>query len=76
MKGRRLGVHSVSSEKSRHLYFFIFDKQAYVALPQLNNNRNLILQPDGVHVHFGDIVRDCLNVNFPGQWLRRGGPIA
>jgi hypothetical protein len=26
--------------------------------------------------HFAHIVHDCLNVNFPGRWIGRGGPIA
>jgi hypothetical protein len=40
-------------------------------LTQLNNTSNPILQLDGAH-----IVRDFLNVNFPGPWIGRGGPIA
>jgi hypothetical protein len=44
------------------------------ALLQLNNN-NLILQLDDAPVHFAHIVHDCLNVNFPGQWIGRGGLI-
>jgi hypothetical protein len=40
------------------------------ALPQLNNSNNPILQLDDEPVHFAHTVCDCLNVNFPGQWIR------
>jgi hypothetical protein len=49
------------------------------ALPQLNNaisNNILIRQLVGAPVHFVHIVHDYLNVNFPGRWVGRGGPIA
>jgi hypothetical protein len=47
------------------------------ALPQLNSTSDLtVLQLDGAPVHFGYVVHDCLNVNFSGQWIGRGGPIA
>jgi hypothetical protein len=49
-------------------------QKAQTMLWQLSNN-NLILQRDGVPVHFAHTVRDCLNVNFPGSWIGRGGPI-
>jgi hypothetical protein len=45
-------------------------------LLQLNNNNNndniLILQLDGAPTLLVHIVRECSNMNFPGQWIRRG----
>jgi hypothetical protein len=42
------------------------DMMESYALPQLNNkNNNLILQLDGVPVHFAHTVHDCFNMNFP-----------
>jgi hypothetical protein len=45
------------------------------ALLQLKNN-NLLLKLDGIPVHFAHIICGCLNVNFPGRCLGRGGPVA
>jgi hypothetical protein len=52
---------------------------------QFDNNNNPIFQLNDEHVHSVHTVCNCLNVNFPGQWIRdkkgkaitvtgRGGP--
>lgn len=46
------------------------------ALPQLSSSDNLILQLDGEPAYVAHIDHDCLNLNFPGQWLRKERPIA
>jgi hypothetical protein len=43
------------------------DKLENCAVPQLNNNKNLILQLDGAPLNSADIARDCLKVNSPGR---------
>lgn len=44
--------------------------------PSSNNNmNNLIFQLSSAPVHLGYAVHVCLNVNFPGWWIRRVGPI-
>lgn len=37
--------------------------------------RGIIYQQDGAPVHFGIIVRNWLNTNYPDRWIGRGGPI-
>jgi hypothetical protein len=49
-------------------------QKAQTMLWQLNNN--LILQLDGVPVHFAHTILGCLNVNFRGRWIGREVPIA
>jgi hypothetical protein len=44
--------------------FFLDILQNY-ALPQLDDDDNLILQLDSSPVHFAHTVYDCLNMNFP-----------
>jgi hypothetical protein len=44
--------------------------------PQLNSKNGLILGLDGAPTHFAHIVRDCLDANFPGRRIGRGGPNA
>jgi hypothetical protein len=40
------------------------------AFPHLTSNSSLIIQLDGAPVHFAYIACECLDVNFPGQWIR------
>jgi hypothetical protein len=40
-----------------------------------NNINNLIFQLNSVPVHLGHSLHVRLNVNFPGWWIRRVGPI-
>jgi hypothetical protein len=44
------------------------------ALPQLNKNKNPILQMDGVPVHFSHLLRECYIMKFPGRRIGRGSP--
>jgi hypothetical protein len=45
-------------------------------LIHISNNSSLIIQLDSAPVHFAYIVREHLNVNFPGRWIERGESIA
>lgn len=38
--------------------------------------QRLVYQQDGAPAHFGLIVREWLDNNFPGRWIGRNGPIA
>ena len=42
----------------------------------LNVRNRVIYQQDGAPAHFGLVVRNCLNVEYPGRWVGRKGPIA
>jgi hypothetical protein len=46
------------------------------ALLQLGSNDNLIQQLDGAPAYVAHIVHDCLDLNFPGQWLGKERSIA
>lgn len=41
----------------------------------LNVRNNLIFQHDGAPAHYGRIIKDWLDQNYPGRWIGRNGPI-
>lgn len=46
------------------------------AVPQMQQHQpDVIFQQDGAPPHWGVIVRDFLDENFPDRWCGRGGPI-
>ncbi|GBM49030.1 hypothetical protein AVEN_153546-1 [Araneus ventricosus] len=46
------------------------------AVPQMQQHQpDVIFQQDGTPPHWGMIVRDFLDENFPDRWCGRGGPI-
>lgn len=53
-------------------YVFLDMLQSY-AVPQIEGY-GLIFQLFGAHPHFDCIVRESLNRNFLGRWVRRPGP--
>ncbi|GBN54935.1 hypothetical protein AVEN_227632-1 [Araneus ventricosus] len=47
------------------------------AVPQMQQHQpDVIFQQDGAPPHWGMIVRDFLDENFPDRWCGRGGPIS
>ncbi|GBN27178.1 hypothetical protein AVEN_46569-1 [Araneus ventricosus] len=46
------------------------------AVPQMQQHQpDVIFQQDGAPPHWGMIVRDFLDENFPDRWCGRSGPI-